>query len=617
MIVPMKKVTLYALKREKDELLLSLQRCGELMIVSTEDSAPQDGFSEASEALRRTKDTLGFVDKRVGKRSMFSPRPEVEPKALLFVDPKLEKLQSRAYELERALSENSAKESALAAEAAAVAPWISLDVPVEELKNTKKVAVFTGGIPELSLSSLTALAEEFDSVVQPLGEGAEGRVVVLYCPKDRAEEMIEAAKAAGYVPVSPPRIRGLPKDRAAAIDKKLEALRNERGALEDSLKQLADQRDNLEILCDQQATDFERRSTQATTTDYTFCLKGWVMAKKEEKVRKAVESVTDAFVISFEDPAEDEQPPTVAKNNKFVTPFETITDMFSRPDPREVDPNPVLAPWYWLIFGMMMADAGYGLVLALASGLLIKIGKPRGEFGKLMKVLLYSSITTAFWGVMFGSYFGAAWFPPVLFVPLDAPVPTLLLCMVIGALHIFSGIILAMVNCFRAGDWKAAIFDHLPWIVLLTGLGFLFLEPLAKAGGFMALGGAAVIVLTAGRSNKGIKKITGGILSLYGVTGQLSDILSYSRILALALSSGVVAMVFNLLAGMVQGSVLGFILSVLIYLIGHAFNLVMGLLSAYVHASRLQYIEFFGKFYHGNGHAFTPMSVRATHVDLK
>lgn len=617
MIVPMKKVTLYALRGQKDELLLSLQRCGELMVVSTEDSAPQEGFSEASEALRRTKDTLGFVDRSAGKRSMFSPRPEVEQKTLLFVDPELEKLQNRAYALERALGENAAKEGALAAEAAAVAPWVLLDVPVEELKNTKKVAVYTGSIPELALPSLTALEEEFDSAVQPLGEGAEGRIAVLYCVKNRAEEMIEAAKAAGYVPIAPPRIQGLPKDHAAAIAKEREALQNEREALKASLKQLADQRDELEILCDQRATDFERRSTQATTTDYTFRLQGWVMAKKEEKVRKAVESVTDAFVLSFEDPAEEEQPPTVSKNNRFVTPFETITDMFSRPDPREVDPNPVLAPWYWLIFGMMMADTGYGLILALACGAFIKIRKPRGEFGKLLKVLLYSSITTAFWGIMFGSYFGASWFPPVLFVPLDAPVPTLLLCMVIGAFHIFSGIILSMVNCFRAKDWKAAIFDNLSWIVLLTGLGFLFLEPLAEAGKFMALGGAAIIVLTAGRSNRGIKKITGGILSLYGVTGQLSDILSYSRILALALSSGVVAMVFNLLAGMVQGSVLGFVVSILIYLIGHAFNLAMGLLSAYVHASRLQYIEFFGKFYQGNGHAFTPMSVQAAHVDLK
>ncbi|MGI6193609.1 MAG: V-type ATP synthase subunit I, partial [Christensenellales bacterium] len=396
-----------------------------------------------------------------------------------------------------------------------------------------------------------------------------------------------------------------------------EAVRQEGETLKESLKKLAEKRDELEILLDQRATEHERQSTPATTTDYTFCLKGWVMAKKEDKVRKAVESVTDAFVLSFDDPAEDEQPPTVTKNRKFITPFESITDMFSRPDPREVDPNPVMAPWYWLIFGMMMGDAGYGAAMALAFGLFLKIAKPRGDFQKLVKVLLYSSITTAFWGVMFGSYFGAEWFPPVLFIPLNEPVNTLLLCMVLGALHIFSGIILSMVNCFRAGDWQAALFDNLSWIILLTGIGMMFVEPLSQVGTYVAIFGAAVIVFTAGRANKGIKKITGGLLSLYGVTGHLSDILSYSRILALVLSSGVVAMVFNLLAGMVQGSVLGFVMSILIYLIGHVFNLAMGLLSAYVHASRLQYIEFFGKFYQGNGHPFEPMSVKAAHVDLK
>ena len=617
MIVPMKKVTLHALKRDKDELLLSLQRCGELMVISTEDSQPQEGFLQSSEALSRTQEALGFVNRSVGKRGMLTPRPEVEKTALLFVDPELEKLQHEVAQLERALSDNAAKESALVSEAASVAPWVPLDVPVEDLKNTKKVAVFTGSIAVNLLPALSALADEHESAVQPLGDGAEGKILVLYSSTDRADELLEAAKAMGYVPVAPPRIKGLAKDRAADLAAALDAVRKERDELKDSLKKLAEKRDELEILCDQRATEYERQSTPATTTDYTFCLKGWAMATKEDKIKKAIESVTDAFVLSFEDPAEGEQPPTVTKNRKFVSPFESITDMFSRPDPREVDPNPVMAPWYWLIFGMMMGDAGYGLAMAVAFGLFLKIAKPRGEFGKLVKVLFYSSITTAFWGVMFGSYFGAEWFPPVLFVPLDEPVNTLLLCMVLGALHIFSGIILSMVNCFRAGDWQAALFDNLSWIILLTGIGFMFVGPLSQVGTILAIAGAAIIVLTGGRANKGIKKITGGLLSLYGVTGQLSDILSYSRILALALSSGVVAMVFNLLAGMVQGSVIGFVLSIVIYLIGHAFNLVMGLLSAYVHASRLQYIEFFGKFYQGNGHAFEPMSIRAAHVDLK
>jgi len=617
MIVPMKKVTLYALKREKEALLLSLQRCGELMVISTEDAQPQEGFAQSAEELARAQEALGFVYRSVGKRSMFTPRPEVEKQALLFVDPELEKLRDEVAELERKLSDNAARESALSAEAAAVAPWVELDVPVEELKNTRKVAVFTGSIAANLLPALTALAEERDSAVQLLGEGAEGRVLVLYAPKGRAEELLEAAKAVGYVPLMPPRVVGLPRARAEQLAAELDAVRKEREALTEAMKKLAEKRDELEILCDQRATEHERQSTPAMLTDYTFCLKGWTQADRTEVVQKAVESVTDAFVLSFEDPAEDETPPTVTKNSKLVAPFESITDMFSRPDPREVDPNPVMAPWYWLIFGMMMGDAGYGLLMALAFGLFLKIAKPRGDFRKLVKVLLFSSITTAFWGVMFGSYFGAEWFPPVLFVPLNEPVSTLILCMVIGALHIFSGIILSMVNCLRAGDWQAAIFDNLSWIILLTGIGFMFLEPLSQVGTYLAIFGAAVIVLTGGRANRGIKKITGGLLSLYGVTGQLSDILSYSRILALVLSSGVVAMVFNLLAGMVQGSVLGYIASVLIYVIGHVFNLAMGLLSAYVHASRLQYIEFFGKFYTGNGRPFVPMSVKAAHVDLK
>ncbi len=617
MIVPMKKVTLYALKQDKEELLLSLQRCGELMIVSTEDSSPQEGFSEASEALERTRDTLGFINKSVGKRGMLTPRPEVERSELLSVNPQLKKLQSEVRELELALGKNTAKESALAADYGAVEPWIPLDVPVEELKDTRKVAVFTGVVPEASLYSLDALEQEHGFATLPLGTGAEGRFMVLFCPKDNADEAIEAAKSIGFVSVSPPRIEGLPKDYAAGLAAKREVLAKERDALNDSMDKLTEQRDALEILCDQQETDLERRSTQATTTDYTFCLKGWAIAKKENKIKKTIESVTDAYVISFEEPEQDDVPPTVTKNNKFVTPFETITDMFSRPDAREVDPNPVMAPWYWLIFGMMMADFGYGLLMAVLFGLIIKIGKPRGEFGKLIRVLLYCSVSSAFWGIMFGSYFGASWFPPVLFPMLDAPIPTLLLCMVLGALHIFSGMILAAVNCFRQGDWQGAIFDNLVWIVILTGIGFMFVESLSQIGSIMALAGAAIVLLTAGRSNKGIKKLTGGLLSLYNVSGHLSDILSYSRILALALSSGVVAMVFNLLAGMVQGSVLGFIASIFIYVIGHVFNLAMGLLSAYVHSSRLQYIEFFGKFYTGNGRAFTPMTISTAHVDLK
>jgi len=617
MIVPMKKVTLYALKQDKEALLAALQRCGELMVVETEDSLPQDGCEEATEALKRTRETLRFVGKNAGKKGLLTVRPEVEASRLLSADPESEALQKQAFGLERRLDENSAKESSLKAQSDSLAPWLPLDTAVESLKDTRKVAVFTGNVAKDSIPALTSVLDRFDAEAQFLGEGLSGRAAVLYCMKDQAEEMLSAAKAAGFEQAALPRISGVPVDCEAKLTEEREKLTKERDEMKDSLSKLAAKRDELELLCDQQATVCSRLGTPAAATEYTFRLCGWAMADRAEKIRKAVESVTDAYALAFEEPTEDDQPPTVEKNSRFVTPFETITDMFSRPDPRELDPNPIMAPWYWIIFGMMMADAGYGLIMALFFGLFLKLKKPRGDFGKLVKVLLYASITTAFWGVMFGAYFGAEWFPPVLFIPLDEPVSTLILCLGIGVLHIFSGMAMAMANAFKAGDWQAAIFDNLSWIIMISGLGMLFVPSLAGVGKIMALTGAGIVLFTAGRSKKGIKKVTSGILGLYSITGHVSDILSYSRILALALSSGVVAMVFNLLAGMVQGSIIGFLFSIFIYLLGHAFNLAMGLLSAYVHSSRLQYIEFFGKFYQGNGHAFTPLSVQNKYVDLK
>lgn len=169
----------------------------------------------------------------------------------------------------------------------------------------------------------------------------------------------------------------------------------------------------------------------------------------------------------------------------------------------------------------------------------------------------------------------------------------------------------------RAGHVWDAIFDQLSWMVLITGAALLFLPATSTVGMVMAIAGAVTILLTAGRKKPGVfGKITGGLLGLYNITGYASDILSYSRILALSLATGVVGMVMNLLAGMLQGSIIGFVFSLLVYIVGHAFNLAMGLLSAYVHDSRLQYIEFFGKFYEGGGYAFKPLSVDTKYVDV-
>ena len=294
--------------------------------------------------------------------------------------------------------------------------------------------------------------------------------------------------------------------------------------------------------------------------------------------------------------------------------------MYEVPNYKEVDPNPMMSIWFWFIFGMMMGDVGYGVVMLIGGILFLKLKKPKGMLKQIGKIITYSSIPTLLFGVLYGSYFGFGWFEPVFVNPVKEPLTVLIFSFGVGLLHIISGLVVKMYASFKAKDYWQAILDDFPWIVLLLGLGVfaigLKIEGLSKIGLIMIAASASVITIFGGRRKQGfIRKITGGFTSLYGLVNHMSDVLSYSRLLALGLSTAIIAEVMNRLAGMVQGSIIGIIMSVFIYIIGHIFNIGMGLLSAYVHDSRLQYIEFFGKFYEGGGYEFRPLSVQLKHVD--
>jgi len=247
--------------------------------------------------------------------------------------------------------------------------------------------------------------------------------------------------------------------------------------------------------------------------------------------------------------------------------------------------------------------------------LLIKLTHPRGNGLKLMKVLFFCSITTIIWGVLFGSYFGATWHP-ILMEPMVDPLKMLIMSLIIGGIHIISGLLIKAYANIRQKKYVAALADQLSWIMIIAGAGMLFVPALATVGKIVALIGAALILLLAGRGAKSIfGKFGLGLYSLYGASNYMSDILSYSRILALSLSTAVIAMVMNTLAGMLQTSIIGIFFSLIVYIVGHSFNLIMGLLSAFVHASRLQYIEFFNKFYEGGGYEFKPLDLKLKYVN--
>lgn len=616
MIVKMKKAQLYALKENREALLSALQRTGEFMIIDDGEGAGPGSEESGDVNLQQSEALLKFLSRYKEKQSILAPRPWVSYDAFLADNPDGEALKAQLADLSESLNRLQGEINALESQNEQLTPWLALDIPVEALKGTKDAAFHTGFLPAGLRDEAQAAVDEAGADLSILGSTSDGLSVLISVYRGDEDTLMDGLKAQGFTEAAPPGVTGTPQKVYEANDARKAKCLEEIAGVEKAVATLAPEQEKLQLLSEQYDARMERRQVHTRETISTIYLAGWVREDRMDRIIQAVESVTADYSLEFIDPAEDEVPPTVTKNNRFLSQFETITDMFSKPKQGSIDPAPIAGPWYWIIFGMMMGDVGYGICMLILFYAFIKIKKPRGDSARLIYVLFYSSIPTIIFGVLFGSYFGETW-NPILFAPLDQPITMLIFTLVIGILHIFSGMGIKAAELIRDGHFWDAVFDEFSWMILLTGLGFLFLDPLKTAGMVMAIGGAAVVLLTAGRDKPTIiGKLTGGLLGLYGISGYFSDILSYSRILALSLATGVIGMVMNLLARMVGGSFIGFIFALLIYLAGHVFNLAMSLLSAFVHDSRLQYIEFFNKFYEGGGKPFKPLSVKSKHIDV-
>lgn len=617
MIIPMKKAKLIALKEDKEALLLSLQRCGEFMAIPPDEETEQTAKNEQIDLdVQQADAMLRFMQRYQKKKSFFSDRPVYGYDEFIKRNEKGEALVQETSAISDKLSAAHSEIMTLKSECSQLAPWLSMDVPIEELRPTQYTNFHIGYLPPLVHEEIVAAVAEHNAEIQLFGKTAEGQAALIVSFMEDDAALSDNIKVLGFVEASLPRVTGTASEISKSNQEKIELLEKDIESYEKQMAELAGSQQELELLSEQYKAEQERQSVKFMETVETVCVEGWVRNDRMESVENAVSQVTDVYDLEYSDPEEGEQPPTALKNKKFWKPFESITDMYSPPKPGTIDPTPVSAPWFWVIFGMMMGDFGYGALMAIIFGLMKKIMKPKGQFGMLVTLLFYSSITTMIFGILFGSYFGET-FHPILFSPLDNPVAMLIFSLVIGVLHIFSGMAIKIVEQVRAGHVLDAIFDQVSWMLLIAGAGLIFLEQTRTVGMVLAIVGAVIILFTAGREKKNIVgKAFGGIMGLYDVTSYLSDILSYARILALGLATGVIAMVMNILAGMVQINVLGFILSLVIYFIGHVFNITMSLLSAYVHDSRLQYIEFFNKFYDGGGYNFEPLAIQTKSIDV-
>lgn len=611
MIAPMKYVSVICLKEDREKVLSRLQRFGGIMLTETEKSSYGDLSS--GQNVRRMEKLISDLKPYAEKKGLLSQNPEVSISD--FEKISAEDLE-KSEEMERLISKIDSLEARLSKDKALLemlSPWENLSISAEEMGDGCYCTFIVGTVPKRSVEGFAAAAKTAGISVEIVSENETTVYTAAVLMKN---ESMNPLTEQGFEKLSFPISEGTVKESIERLEKDISVNEKELSAAKEELSELANSTDAPSKMFEQFKAESERQSAPFTETLETVMLEGWVSEPDLEKAEKAVKSATDVYSFEHREPFPDEEPPTMLENPKLVGQFEGITNMFSVPKYGGIDPNAVMAPWYWIIFGMMMADAGYGLLMAVLIFIGKKLMKPKGETAKLMNVLWYSSITTMIFGVLFGSYFGETW-NPILFSPIENPVAMLILTIVVGVIHIFTGMIVQIVINCRQGKVLDAVFDQVSWMLLISGIGMIFLKPVKNVGIILAAVGALIILLTAGRAKKGIfGKIAGGLGGLYGITGYLSDILSYSRILALGLATGVVGMVMNMLAGMIQVNIIGFILSLLIYIVGHIFNLVLGLLSAYVHDCRLQYIEFYSKFYDGNGKLFKPFAIETKYIDI-
>ena len=520
--------------------------------------------------------------------------------------------------------------------------WERLDIPMSSTR-TGKTSIFIGSFKK----ELTAekLKNEL-AVSLPETEGIEVQIihatklltnVVVLCYIDDGDKVAAALKSLGFTfPDSP--VKKLP---SAAIKEYQEQIAQLEERKEEIIIQIGEYQSSygdIRFVCDYFLAQIEKYKTleRAGSTDKTIYMEGYVPDKDSDDLKFELEK-RFCCQIEFSEPDYDsEDVPVLIENRSFAAGVESITDMYSPVSNRDIDPNPVMSFFYYGLFGMMLSDAGYGLLMVIAALVAKFKFKVEGSKKKTADFILYCGISTVIWGSLFGGFFGdliptictsflgmekgpdlALWLSP-----LDNSVSMLLFSFLIGIIHLFVGLAMRFYTLCKRREYVAAVCDVIPVYVFVTGLAIIgknFISPVsekAKSVGMILLAaGAALIILTAGRSAKNILgKLGGGFYALYNTTtGYLGDILSYSRLLALCLVTGVIANMVNMMGAMF-GNI---ILFVIIFILGHALNITINLIGTYVHASRLQYVEFFSKFYEGGGRVFTPFRFHSKYHKFK
>lgn len=635
----MKHLRLLGMESEREALFKAMQdmECVEISSIDGSEEALKSGFAKpddkalmsAQEASRAYRTALASLDRFAPeKKGMFRKRQGVSRAA--FFSAESEKNARTAAETinkdTRRLGEIESERTKKEALRATLAPWLTVDAPLGGADGALAVFFGTAGL-NVTDDALKALADSLDGLLtwQQASSDRSLRYLLVMCHGSVKERALSALRDLGFSTVSFRGMTGTAKENNKALAENLAALEKERQEIEQRIAGLGGKREALLEASDRAAIALRREEAKSRLvgTDKVFLLEGWLPADRCAALEKALEPFTCA--IETREPTEDEYPqvPVQLKNNKLTRPLNMVTEMYSLPAYGTLDPNPLMAPFFILFYGIMMADMGYGLLMMIASVIISKKYRPKGTSGELFSLLGLCGISTFIMGALTGGFFGdfltqlvaivspgTVFALPKLFDPLDDLTMILIGSMALGMVQIVTGMAISLIEKCKRKKFLDAFFEEITWWIVFIGIALLALGK----GAAVLYVGCALVLLGPIVQGKGWGKLTGVFGSLYNhVTGYFGDILSYTRLMALMLAGSVIAQVFNMLAAM-PGNVIAFII---ISMLGNAMNFGLNLLGCYVHDLRLQCLEFFNKFYVDGGKPFRPMTLDTEYVDLQ
>ena len=635
----MKHLRLLGMESEREALLKTMQdlECVEISHIDGSEEALKTGLAKpddrallnAQEESRAYRAALAALDRFAPeKKGLFRKRQGVSRAS--FFDEENERQARAAAEAinadMRRLGEIESERTKNEALRASLVPWLTVDAPLDGADGVLSL-LFGTVSATVTDDALRALSDSLSGLLtwQQASSDKTLRYLLIACHKSVKEQALSALRELGFSTVSFRGLCGTAEENDKKLEAALAALESERREIERRVEHFGGNRETLLEASDRAAILLRREEAKSRLieTDKVFLLEGWLPADRCTALEKALEPFTCA--VETREPAEDEYPqvPVQLRNNKLTRPLNMVTEMYSLPAYGTLDPNPLMAPFFILFYGIMMADMGYGILMMIASVIIGKKYRPKGTSGELFSLLGLCGLSTFIVGAMTGGFFGdfltqlvaivspgTVFALPKLFDPLDDLTMILIGSMTLGLVQIITGMAISLIEKCKRKKFLDAFFEEITWWIVFLGIALAVL----KKGTTVLYLGCALVLLGPIVQGKGWGKLTGVFGSIYNhVTGYFGDILSYTRLMALMLAGSVIAQVFNMLAAM-PGNVVAFLI---ISMLGNAMNFGLNLLGCYVHDLRLQCLEFFNKFYVDGGKPFRPMTLDTEYVDLQ